>query len=339
MTEREALLRAICENPDDDTPRLVFADWLDEHGEPERAEFIRVQIELAGLPDGKKKQKQQAREKELLDAHKQEWTEPLKEFRASRTEHPARNEDFCIFRRGFVEGISSDGAILVEQGERLFTLAPIRELRLWDVEPDEHEALAKCKWLLRLHTLNLAEAGLGEEFGTALIRSRYLANLTALCMPASSEVAMDSTYLRALAGTKHLANLTRLDISEHCLFMTDPYFGDDEEQAAACKRVLPRLGEKMPALRELRLSSTGVHDDDVRRLVGQAWVSRLRVLDLSRNCITETGCRSLCESKNLANLERLDLTGNMSDDEDTSVPLSESAKRMLEERFGKRVVV
>jgi uncharacterized protein (TIGR02996 family) len=34
MNDREALLRAVCENPDDDTPRLVFADWLEEHGEP-----------------------------------------------------------------------------------------------------------------------------------------------------------------------------------------------------------------------------------------------------------------------------------------------------------------
>lgn len=46
MTEREALLRAVCESPDDDTPRLVFADWLDEHDEPERAEFIQVQVAL-----------------------------------------------------------------------------------------------------------------------------------------------------------------------------------------------------------------------------------------------------------------------------------------------------
>jgi uncharacterized protein (TIGR02996 family) len=45
MTEREALLRAVCEFPDDDTPRLVFADWLQEHGEEARAEFIRLQIE------------------------------------------------------------------------------------------------------------------------------------------------------------------------------------------------------------------------------------------------------------------------------------------------------
>jgi uncharacterized protein (TIGR02996 family) len=47
MNEREAFLLAICENPDDDTPRLVFADWLQEHGDEARAEFIRVQIELA----------------------------------------------------------------------------------------------------------------------------------------------------------------------------------------------------------------------------------------------------------------------------------------------------
>lgn len=31
--ERAALLRAICEHPAEDTPRLVYADWLDEHAE------------------------------------------------------------------------------------------------------------------------------------------------------------------------------------------------------------------------------------------------------------------------------------------------------------------
>ena len=51
MNERDALLKAVCDHPDEDTPRLVFADWLHEHGEPDRAEFIRVQIEHAALPD------------------------------------------------------------------------------------------------------------------------------------------------------------------------------------------------------------------------------------------------------------------------------------------------
>jgi uncharacterized protein (TIGR02996 family) len=47
---RRAFLQAILEAPDDDTPRLVFADWLDENGEPERAEFIRAQCRSATLP-------------------------------------------------------------------------------------------------------------------------------------------------------------------------------------------------------------------------------------------------------------------------------------------------
>lgn len=36
-----AILADILDHPKDDTPRLVLADWLDDHGDPERAEFIR----------------------------------------------------------------------------------------------------------------------------------------------------------------------------------------------------------------------------------------------------------------------------------------------------------
>ena len=41
-----ALLAAVKAQPSDDLPRLVMADWLDEHGEEARAEFIRVQCEM-----------------------------------------------------------------------------------------------------------------------------------------------------------------------------------------------------------------------------------------------------------------------------------------------------
>lgn len=48
--EQTGLLRAILEDPHDDFPRLVYADWLDDHGESERAEVIRMQIELPSVP-------------------------------------------------------------------------------------------------------------------------------------------------------------------------------------------------------------------------------------------------------------------------------------------------
>lgn len=50
MSDEAALLAAIIANPDDDTVRLVYADWLDENGRSERAEFIRVQIAVARTP-------------------------------------------------------------------------------------------------------------------------------------------------------------------------------------------------------------------------------------------------------------------------------------------------
>lgn len=44
--EELALLRAIVERFDDDMPRLVYADWLEEHDRWPRAEFIRLQCHL-----------------------------------------------------------------------------------------------------------------------------------------------------------------------------------------------------------------------------------------------------------------------------------------------------
>ncbi len=49
MSDRDAFLRTILAAPDDDAPRLVYADWLDDQGEGERAEFIRVQCLLSRL--------------------------------------------------------------------------------------------------------------------------------------------------------------------------------------------------------------------------------------------------------------------------------------------------
>lgn len=46
MTDRETQYRGILANPFDSLARLVYADRLEEEGEPERAEFIRLQHEI-----------------------------------------------------------------------------------------------------------------------------------------------------------------------------------------------------------------------------------------------------------------------------------------------------
>ena len=45
--QHPGLLQAILDEPEDDAPRLIYADWLEDNGEADRAEFIRLQIELA----------------------------------------------------------------------------------------------------------------------------------------------------------------------------------------------------------------------------------------------------------------------------------------------------
>lgn len=89
MNEQQAMLQAIYDNLEDDTVRLAYADWLDEHGDSDRAELIRLQYELQktpeyrylriehGLADGvsyqcKKAYAYRVREEQLIKSHP-EW--------------------------------------------------------------------------------------------------------------------------------------------------------------------------------------------------------------------------------------------------------------------------
>ena len=73
----EALIQAIVESPEDDMPRRICADWLEDYAQPERAEFIRLQIALARLPsDHPARPALQTRERGLLLAHERGWWPP-----------------------------------------------------------------------------------------------------------------------------------------------------------------------------------------------------------------------------------------------------------------------
>lgn len=49
-TEESALLRAVLLDPEDDTPRLVYADWLEEHGQGDRSHLIQMQCDGRKVP-------------------------------------------------------------------------------------------------------------------------------------------------------------------------------------------------------------------------------------------------------------------------------------------------
>lgn len=61
MTTGDALLAAIKATPDDNTPRLIYADWIEGEGFPVRAELIRLSCKLHGVRDGRRMRKERNR--------------------------------------------------------------------------------------------------------------------------------------------------------------------------------------------------------------------------------------------------------------------------------------
>src|SRR5438874_15042 len=74
MSVESALLRAIRDRPDDDLPRLAYADLVEEAGDPDRGEFIRTQIEVSRLADDDPRRRElEDREHELLAENEARW--------------------------------------------------------------------------------------------------------------------------------------------------------------------------------------------------------------------------------------------------------------------------
>ncbi len=67
-------------SPDDDLPRRILADWLEENGQADRAEFIRLQLQR------RVQEEPVHREEELLEQHQRDWLGPL-----GRTEAPGQS--------------------------------------------------------------------------------------------------------------------------------------------------------------------------------------------------------------------------------------------------------
>src|SRR5262245_48701346 len=117
--DNQAFLDAIIAAPEDDAPRLVYADWLDDHGDSDRAEFIRVQCDLARRPKyDPDRPPLEARERELLKKHEARWAKPLMGFGRD-----------LRFRRGFVDGISIGVSKFITDGEDLLRTAPVRQFK------------------------------------------------------------------------------------------------------------------------------------------------------------------------------------------------------------------
>ncbi len=226
--DHDDFLQAIIEDSGD-TTRLVYADWLEEQGDP-RAEFIRVQCELAHLTeDDARWPRLKIREAELLERHQAEWIGPMRRL--------ARDYGF---RRGFVEVIALDGRDFLNHAGELFAWAPIEELRLIEggrliaqvaavpllsrltalglngnyMDDAGAFALAASPHVSRLVRLNLGHNNIGDEGAIALAASPSLGELETLDL---SHNRIARRGARALADSVHLPALTAISLRHNHL--------------------------------------------------------------------------------------------------------------------------
>jgi len=292
MRSENAFLQDVLDHPDDVGPRLIYADWLEEHDDAEalaRAEFIRAQCELEDLPAGDRRRGPlRRRVLELLKTHRKRWTAPLREARLGKK---------WEFRRGFVEGVTMSATHFVGTAGRLFRLAPIRAVRCPDAS-NEVSALAKSPHLARLRSLDIGymcvcgRCPIHMEL-RQLFASRHVANLTTLVV---SGDRISAEGARQLAGSSRLARLTTLDLSSNRL------------RTEGLRALIDS-----PHLRHLKILRLGANDiapGGARGLASWPRLSSLSELDLRSNRIGDAGARALAESPYLSPDVRLRLSDN-----------------------------
>jgi uncharacterized protein (TIGR02996 family) len=145
----DALFRAIREHPEEDTPRLVYADWLQESGQPERAEFIRLQCEAWALcPAYPTLAAARTRASDLLKAFGDRWYEELPALPGV--------EWGSLFVRGFVDTVRTSW---IEDLPRTLDLAfaatPLRHVSVEGLRHGQLRQLLDSPYLARLKSLDL----------------------------------------------------------------------------------------------------------------------------------------------------------------------------------------
>jgi uncharacterized protein (TIGR02996 family) len=196
MTHDEAFLQDIRAAPDDDGPRRVYADWLEDNGQPARADFLRAQIELARLPPADPARRAaSARAHALLVRHQEGWVGRLADL-----------ADGWTFHRGLVDEVTVGAEELLAHADELFRLAPLRRLRLTGAE-GRVKKLAALYHLAALTELDLSCNRLESGDARALAASPHLANLRRLDLAynrITDDGAAALTAARALDRLDHL---------------------------------------------------------------------------------------------------------------------------------------
>jgi uncharacterized protein (TIGR02996 family) len=170
----QALWDEVLARPDEDAPRRVLADALQQRGDP-RGELIALQCQLAGIPEDERGAEELAlvdRCKKLISEHGLKWLEgwPL--------------DAIPDFERGFPHHLAAPSYQVAQHLAHILKAAPtLKSLRLSDEDPrlwrSGFTALMMARGIDRIRALSMPVVN-GASDVTQLASTRALSKLQAL---------------------------------------------------------------------------------------------------------------------------------------------------------------
>jgi uncharacterized protein (TIGR02996 family) len=287
--EIAGFLHDVKDHPDDDTPRLVLADWLQDQDDPaerDRGEFIRAQCLRMRLNESHPEHAGfVAREQQLLQRHTPAWVGPLYEsaipYRFQRgllrlmiDAHALADDEYDFLEPhevwSWVETVQLNGALPVLDGlaARLGGCqVPGLDLRGQQLDDFGLRRLLREGLPATLLQLDFGFCGLGVN-GAVELAGMPLSALTTLRLEDND---LGDAGVRALAAGTHWTNLTTLNLRWNHV--------GDEGAAALASGTLPRLST-------LYLGHNAVSAAGVTALLTAPSLPVLRTVYLEHNAIS-----------------------------------------------------
>ncbi|AMV26830.1 hypothetical protein VT84_20690 [Gemmata sp. SH-PL17] len=272
MSERTAFINAILDNPTDDTARLVFADWLEERGERERAEFIRLQIEADKSPTSEHHRNAlRARTTGVEAVHGATW-------RAAVGIDQRRG----VYERGFLTKLEFLSTLFPILAEALLTVEPVT-VTIHLVGQHEDDSAVTLEEIdefasdpyLRAVTKISSQGGFGRERFVRLMKSPYLINLREIDI---FQEPLGADGIEAVVNAPASFKLESLTLNEA---LQDD--SGDEGRAVELLATSPRFA----SLKALGLMFNELTDESIRVLLASKTLPRTMRIELEDNAYDE----------------------------------------------------
>lgn len=254
MATETELLKLVLAKPDDDAPRLAYAEWCAALPDPivkARADLIRLQLAAS-------RQRQRfggpaADARKLIAIHGPRWI-------ASSGLTPLVAD--AEFVRGFPECVTVPARTWMEKATDLRALAPIRHLNLVGCIGNFREAI-QSEAMEGIRSIGIRQQGIVDTDLAALATSLHLHSLRWLSV---AENAVTETGAVAIAGSSLLPELRWVNFHENPF---NPNERHSHDQGAVVESWLPPEGEALERrfgrLRWLRSGAENIYDTEPDR--------------------------------------------------------------------------